>query len=151
MPSKMLYLLIAVGLLAGMAFFAWSAPSYEKAFEAKWYYFTGASDEAQRLAEEAYRLDPYNRMALTVKTRAARAKELKNYVEEGREYLEKIDAIASKGVITKPDEVRIKMMIEIMVQRYRQIKPTPLDDMRLLQEARGVYQKFETLERTLFR
>ena len=150
MRSKLIYLLLALALLGGMAIFAWTNPSYEKAFEAKWHYFMGEYDEAYRLAKEAYELDPYNRMALTVMTRTETARRYLDYIREGLEYLHRIESIADHPPIDEADKVRIKMMCEVMMERYERLAKTPLSDEELVERARRVYEKFASLYRSLF-
>ena len=101
MRSKVTYLLFAMLLLGGMALFAWTNPSYQKAFEAKWHYFMGEYDEAYRLAKEAYELDRYNRMALTVMTQTEVAEKYLDYIREGAKYLHLIESIAKRSPSTK--------------------------------------------------
>jgi tetratricopeptide (TPR) repeat protein len=152
MRSKLLYLLFAGALLGGMALFAWTNPSYQKAFEAKWYYFMGDYDEADRLAKEAYELDPYNRMALTVMTRSEVAKKYLGYIREGHEYLRRIEEIAAKEPVDEADRVRIKMMCEVMMGRYEKLlSSSRLTDEELVARARVIYEKFRDLYDSLFK
>ncbi|WP_353661847.1 hypothetical protein [Hydrogenimonas sp. SS33] len=150
MGSKFTYLLLALLLLGGMALFAWTNPSYQKAFEAKWHYFMGEYDEAYRLAKEAYRLDPYNRMALTVMTRTERAEKYLAYIRDGLRYLHAIETIADRSPVSEADRARIKMMCEVMLGRYENLAATPLGDEELAERARDIYTKFKTIYRDLF-
>ncbi|WP_457595963.1 hypothetical protein [Hydrogenimonas sp.] len=151
MRSKIIYLLFALGLLGGMALFAWTNPSYQKAFEAKWYYFMGDYDTAYRLAKEAYDLDPYNRVALTVMTRTQAAREYLAYIREGVGYLHRIEEMAAGGIVDEADRVRIKMMCEVMLGRYATLTANPLADEELRERARQIYEKFRTLYASLFK
>jgi len=150
MGSRLTIFLLALALLGGMAVFAWTNPSYQKAFEAKWHYFMGEYDEAYRLAKEAYRLDPYNRMALTVMTRTERAERYLAYIRDGLRYLHAIEEIADRASVSEADKVRIKMMCEVMIGRYEKIAVTPLSDRELAERARDIYRKFETIYHDLF-
>ena len=149
--SRIVYALLALLLLAGMAVFAWTNPSYQKAFEAKWYYFMGDYDEALRLAKEAYALDRYNRMALTVMTQTEVAERYLDYIREGTEFLRQIEAIADHPPISKADKIRIKMMCEVMIDRYETLTATPLTDEELIERATNLYRKFKTLYTSLFK
>jgi len=151
MRSKISYLLLAALLLGGMALFAWTNPSYQKAFEAKWYYFMGDYDAAYALAKEAYRLDPYNRMALTVMTRTEVAERYLAYIREGTRYLRTIEEIAAKRPVDEADRIRIKMMCEVMIGRFEEMDATPLADEELVERARNLYEKFRTLYASLFK
>ena len=151
MQSKALYLLLALALLGAMAIFAWTNPSYEKAFEAKWYYLTGDYDTALKLAEAAYEEDPYNRMALTTLNRAKIAKIYADYIHEGENYFQTIEAIARHKPIDEADRIRIKMMCEVMLGRYAALPDTPLVDPALKKEAHTIYRKFKELYDSLFK
>ena len=152
MPSgRSWYAALALALLIGMAIFAWTNPSYEKAFEAKWYYMLGEYDPAYDLAKEAYALDRYNRMAFTVMTQTAVAKKFLDYIGEGRRYLALIEKIADHPPISKADRLRIKMMCEVMMDRYATLTPTKLTDRKLVEEAHAMYERFKTLHDSIFK
>ncbi|BDY12707.1 hypothetical protein [Hydrogenimonas cancrithermarum] len=148
--SRMVYALLALLLLAGMAIFAWTNPSYEKAFEAKWHYLMGEYDEAYTLAKEAYELDRYNRMAFTVMTQTEVAKRFIDYIREGEAYLRQIETIADHPPISDADRMRIKLMCEVMMERYEKLAPTKLTEKELVERARDMYEKFQNLYRSLF-
>ena len=150
MGSRLTIFLLALALLGGMAVFAWTNPSYQKAFEAKWHYFMGEYDEAYRLAKEAYRLDPYNRMALTVMTRTERAEKYLAYIRDGLKYLHAIEEIADHSPVSEADKVRIKMMCEVMLGRYKQIATIPMENEALKQQAKDIFSKFKTIYEDLF-
>ncbi|WP_300368377.1 hypothetical protein [Hydrogenimonas sp.] len=151
MSSKITYLLFAVLLLGGMAIFAWTNPSYQKAFEAKWHYFMGDYDEAYALAKEAYALDRYNRMALTVMTQTEVAERYLGYIREGAGFLRQIEDIANHPPISEADKIRIKMMCEVMIERYEKLVATRLTDDELVERAHNIYEKFKSLYSSLFK
>ncbi|BBG64974.1 hypothetical protein NNO_0271 [Hydrogenimonas sp.] len=146
----MVYLLLALSLLAAMAIFALTNPSYEKALEARWQYFMGNYDEAYRIAKEAYELDRYNRMAFTVMTQTEVAKRYLDYIREGERYLDLIEDVANHPPIGEADRVRIKIMCEVMMGKYEKLSPTKLTDRDLVERAEEIYKKFESLYRSLF-
>jgi hypothetical protein len=150
MPSKLIYFIIASALLGSMAYFAWTNPSYQKAFEAKWYYLMGEYDTAYQLAKEAYALDHYNRMALTVISQTEIARKYLSYIEEGNTFLQRIEKIAEKTPIEEADKVRIKMMCEVMLDRYDQLAATPLTDQDLVEKAKRIHDEFKKLYASLF-
>ncbi len=151
MPSRMFYALLALLLLVGMAIFALTNPSYEKAFEARWQYFMGNYDEAYKIAKEAYELDRYNRMAFTVMTQTEVAKRYLDYIREGERYLSLIEDVANHPPIGEADKVRIKMMCEVMIGKYERMAPTKLTDRELVQRAEEIYRKFRSLYTSLFK
>ena len=149
--SRIVYALFALLLLGGMVVFTWTNPSYQKALEAKWFYFMGDYDRAYELAKEAYDLDRYNRMALTVMTQTEVAEQYLNYVREGTKFLRQIEAIADGPPISEADKIRVKMMCEIMIDRYEKLVATRLTDEELVEQARNIYEKFEILYASLFK
>ncbi len=151
MQSRMVYAILAVSLLAAMAIFALTNPSYEKAFEARWQYFMGNYDEAYKIAKEAYELDSYNRMAFTVMTQTEVAKRYLDYIREGERYLDLIEDAANHPPIGEADKVRIKMMCEIMIGKYEQLSSTKLTDKELVERAKEIYEKFKSLYASLFK
>lgn len=151
MQSRMVYAILALSLLAAMAVFALTNPSYEKAFEARWQYFMGNYDEAYKIAKEAYELDRYNRMAFTVMTQTEVAKRYLDYIREGEHYLELIEDTANHPPIGEADKVRIKMMCEVMIGRYEQLSATKLTDRELVERAKEIYDKFKSLYASLFK
>jgi len=150
MQSKLLITAFAILLLLLMVLFALVNPSYEKAFKAKWYYASGDYDKALVLAKEAYELDPYNRVALTVMKRSEIAKKFEDFIKEGESYLKRIEAIANNSTIKDADKIRIKMMCEVMIERYSSLSPSKLIDERLVNRAKEVYEKFDKLYISIF-
>jgi tetratricopeptide (TPR) repeat protein len=151
LSGRLWYVALALTLLAGMAIFAWTNPSYEKGFEAKWYYLLGEYDRAYDLAKEAYELDRYNRMAFTVMTQTAVARRFIDYIKEGEAYLKTIEEIADRPPISDADKIRIKMICEVMMDRYATLTPTKLTDKELVKEARAMYERFKTLHDSIFK
>jgi len=151
MQSKLLFVSFAVLLLLLMVLFALTNPSYEKAFKAKYYYYSGNYDQALTLAKEAYELDPYNRVALTVMRQTEIARKFVDYIKEGRTYLKKIEAIADNPPIKQSDKIRIKMMCEVMINRYSSLPTSGLAKSDLIKQAEEVYKKFKRLYVSLFK
>jgi len=145
MQSKLLFLFLAILLLLLMYLFALTNPSYEKAFKAKWHYMSGEYKQALILAKEAYELDPYNRVALTVMRQTEIASKFVDYIKEGEAYLEQIEVIADNPPIKEADKIRIKMMCEIMIDKYSSLPSSALTKSELLSKAKEVYEKFKTL------
>jgi len=150
MQSKLLFVAFAVLLLLLMVLFALTNPSYEKAFKAKYYYYSREYDQALTLAKEAYELDSYNRVALTVMRQTEVARKFVDYMKEGRSYLKQIEAIADNPPIEQADKIRIKMMCEVMINRYASLPSSNLTEPDLVNQAKEVYKKFNTLYVSLF-
>ncbi|WOE69647.1 hypothetical protein RZR97_11125 [Hydrogenimonas thermophila] len=150
MQSKLLFLALSILLLLLMVLFALTNPSYEKAFKAKWYYMSGEYEKALILAKEAYKLDPYNRVALTVMRQTEIAREFVDYIKEGKAYLEQIESIANNPPIQQSDKIRIKMMCEVMIDKYSSLPSSKLTESELIEKAKEVYEKFKRLYESLY-
>jgi tetratricopeptide (TPR) repeat protein len=150
MQSKLLFLALSILVLLLMVLFALTNPSYEKAFKAKWYYMSGEYEQALVLAKDAYKLDPYNRLALTVMKQTEIAQKFVDYIKEGKAYLEQIEAIANNPPIKEPDKIRIKMMCEVMIDRYSLLPSSKLTKSNLKDQANEIYKKFEKLYESIY-
>jgi tetratricopeptide (TPR) repeat protein len=135
-------------LLAG-AYFVFN-PSYRLSLEARYYFETGNYEEAYKLASEAFTINPYNRMAFTLKTQSKIAKEWQSFINDADNYFQTIEKIANKPVVTKKDKLRIKMMLEILLDEYKTLKPSLLLPPKLKKEAKEKYLKAKKLYEELF-
>ena len=119
--------------------------------EAKYYFEIGEYSKAYKLAKEAYILNPYNRMAFTIKTQSQIAKGWKQFIEDANNYFKEIEKIANKKNITQKDRLRIKIMLEILLDEYKTLKPSLLIPKYLKKEAKIQYLKARELYEKLFR
>jgi len=141
--------LLTLILLLGMgAYFAFN-PSYQLSLESKLYYSMSDYDKAYDLSSEAYEMEPYNRMARSVMVQSQYALRYVRYNEESKEYLEKIRSYADQEKISKAEQMRIKMMCSIMIDKHDKMQPTILIDKGLVKEARENYEKFKKLNENL--
>jgi len=141
--------LVTLLLLAVMgAYFAFN-PSYEKSIESKFYYSMGNYEKAYALSSDAYALEPYNRMARSVMVQSQYALRYVNYNKEAKEYLEIIGSYANQDKISVSEQMRIKMMCDIMIEKHEKMQPTILIDKDLVQEAKENYEKFIKLHANL--
>jgi len=119
--------------------------------EAKYYYEIGNYKKAYELAKKAYILNPYNRMAFTIKTQSQIAQNWQNFIDDFDKFFDKIQEIANKENITKKDRLRIKIMLEILISEYKTLKPSLLIPQKLKKEAKEKYQKARELYERLFK
>jgi tetratricopeptide (TPR) repeat protein len=126
-------------------------PSYRLSLEARYYFEIGEYDKAIKLAHQAYILDPYNRMAFTLETQAKIAKEWVQFLKDAKEYFSKIEQIASKEKITKKDKIRVKMMLEILIDEYKTLKPSILLPKSIKEEAKKNYLSAKELYDEIFK
>lgn len=138
-----LLLLILMG-----AYFAFN-PSYQKSLESKFYYSIGNYEKAYSLSSEAYALEPYNRMARSVMVQSQYALRYVRYNQEAKEYLQIIRSYADQKKISLSEQMRIKMMCDIMIDKHEKMQPTILIDPDLVQEAKENYEKFIKLHANL--
>ena len=120
-------------------------PSYAKSLEAKYFYEIGEYEEAYELANEAFSLDIYNRMAATIMAQSKTSLKYVKYINEAKSYLKEINEIATHETLSDADRARIKLMSEIVVDGYVKLAPSVITDKALVQEAAKYHEKFEKL------
>ena len=138
-------------LILGLLSYSYFKPSFRYSLEAKYFYETGNYKKAYQLAKEAYNLDPYNRMAFTIYTQAPIAEQYMEYINSSKKYFREIENIANKENITKADKLRIKMMLEIIIDGYKTLKPSKLISNSLKAEAKDYYKKAEDLYESVYK
>ena len=134
-------------LLMG-SYFAFN-PSYQLSLEAKFHYSMSDYEKAYDLSSEAYEMEPYNRMARSVMVQSKYALRYVLYNEESEKYLETIRSYASQDKISLSEQMRIKMMCDIMIDKHNKMQPTILIDKDLVKKARENYKKFKKLNENL--
>jgi len=145
MKAKILIPLTALGLIAAMIVYFLINPSYEKSLEAKYYYETGNYEKAYELAQEAFSMDVYNRMASTIMAQSKTSLKYVKYVQQAKEYMRRINEIAAKQSISDADRAKIKLMSEVMVDSYVKLAPSVITDKALVKEAADYHKSFEKL------
>ena len=145
MKAKILIPLIALGLIVVMVVYFLINPSYEKSLEAKYYYETGNYEKAYELANEAFSMDVYNRMASTIMAQSKTSLKYVKYVQQAKKYMQQINEIAAKQSISDADRAKIKLMSEVMVDSYVKLAPSVITDKALVQEAAQYHKSFEKL------
>ncbi|NOQ30804.1 MAG: hypothetical protein GQ570_06745 [Helicobacteraceae bacterium] len=140
-------LVVAVFSLTGLFFL--TNPSYEKSMEAKYYYAIGDYKEALKLANEAYTLDNYNKMATTIIVQSEISVKFLDYIDEAKKYISKISQMANVQNLSRSDRARMKIMTSIMIQSYKKISPTILTDKELVQDANYYYEQFVSFNEKL--
>ena len=145
MNSKLLFPLFAFGLILVMGIYFLINPSYERSIEAKYYYETGDYKEAYTLAQEAFSLDVYNRMASTIMAQSRTSLKYVEYIEEAKSYMLQVNEIAQKDLITKADRARMRIMSEIIVKSYVKLAPSIITDTELVEEAAKQHKNFKIL------
>ena len=145
MKAKILIPLTALGLIVVMVIYFLINPSYEKSLEAKYYYETGNYEKAYELANEAFSMDIYNRMASTIMAQSKTSLKYVKYVQQAKEYMRQINEIAAKQSISDADRAKIRLMSEVMIDSYVKLAPSVITDKALVQEAAEYHKSFEKL------
>lgn len=125
-------------------------PSYQKSIKAKFLLFNKRYEEAFLVAKESLILDPYNKMAISVLNRAGSEIEYIRYIEQSKEYMNKIVAIANSKTITKADRLRLKQMCKYMIERYDILKNSKQASKELQEEAHSHFLKFKEIYEEVF-
>ncbi len=90
-------------------------------------------------------------MAFTLKTQSSIAKEWQNFINDADNYFKEIEKIASKEYVSKKDKLRVKMMLEVLMDEYKTLKPSLLLPENIKKEAREKYLKAKKLYEKLFK
>lgn len=150
MLSKIKLILFAVILLGGSVYYFATSSSYQNSIQARVYYFLGNYQDAYELAKKALDENSYNKMANTVMTQSKIAKEFEAYIKQGNDFLKRIDKMSSKKDFTEADRARIKIMCEIMIESYKNLAPSTLTKLSLIQNSKKMQEKFIKLYEELF-
>ena len=150
MSSKTVILIIGALLAAIFVSFVTLSPSYKNALGAKFYYEMGDYETAYRLSKSAYHKDIYNKLAHTVMVQSEISQKYALYIARSNGYLENIQKISKSGKISKANLDKIRMMCDIAVSDYKELKPSNLTDSDLQEEAKRIKDKFLTLQKELF-
>ena len=145
MKNRILFPLIALGLLLFMALYFVINPSYQRSIEAKYYYEMGDYREAYTLANEAFSMDVYNRMASTIMAQSKTSLKYVKYIDQAKAYMIEINGMAEQENITAGQRAKIRMMSEIMVDSYVKLAPSVITDSDLVKEAAMYHSNFEKL------
>jgi len=144
MFKKIIYTIVAFTFLGTIFFFGFS-DSYKYSLEAKVKYAMGDYKDAIELAQKAYELDPYNKMSFSILTQSKISIKFLDYIEDAKIYLKKIDNISNKKQIKEADTIKIKMICEVMIGRYKKLAPTVLTPPKLIEKSKKYYLEFKNI------
>jgi len=147
---KILFNIVLVLVIMMTLFFFGFTDSYKLSLEAKMKYMMGDYKEARVMAKEAFDLDPYNRMAIGILSQSKISVEMADYIQDAHKYLEKIEKLSQKSTITHQDKIKIKMMCEVMIGRYKKLNPTVLTDEDLFESCTKLQQNFVKIYEEIF-
>ena len=144
-----LSIFIAIFLIVLFGLFFYSDNSYKLALEAKFLYENKEYEKALNLSQKALDIDIYNKMANTVLNQSKAAIKFSLYIKNGKEYLERIKKM-SQSSVSKADSERIKMMCDVMIEDFDDLKNSALLDNELKNEALNTKEIFVKLKNELF-
>ncbi|WP_103641434.1 hypothetical protein [Campylobacter concisus] len=144
-----LSIFIAIFLIVLFGLFFYSDNSYKLALEAKFLYENKEYEKALNLSQKALDIDIYNKMANTVLNQSKAAIKFSSYIKNGKEYLERIKKM-SQSSVSKADSERIKMMCDVMIEDFDDLKNSALLDSELKNEALNTKEIFVKLKNELF-
>ena len=144
-----LSIFIAIFIIALFGLFFYSDNSYKLALEAKFYYESKEYEKALNLSQKALDIDIYNKMANTILNQSKAAMKFSSYIKNGKEYLERIKKM-SQSSVSKADSERIKMMCDVVIEDFDDLKNSALLDSELKNEALNTKEIFVKLKNELF-
>ena len=144
-----LSIFIAIFLIILFGLFFYSDNSYKLALEAKFLYENKEYEKAFNLSQKSLDIDIYNKMANTVLNQSKAAIKFSLYIKNGKEYLERIKKM-SQSSVSKADSERIKMMCDVMIEDFDDLKNSALLDNELKNEALNTKEIFVKLKNELF-
>ena len=145
MKNRVVLFSFAIVVFLVMALSFLINPSYQKSIEAKYYYEIGSYKSAYSLANEAFSMDVYNRMASTIMAQSKTSLKYVAYLNDAKKYIKEIDSMAAEGGITDAQRAKIKIMCNIMIDSYPKLAPSVITNERLVQDAQKYFNKFEKI------
>ncbi len=119
--------------------------SYKLSIESKLFYALGDYNTSYELSDQALRLQEYNTMALHIKNRSKASIEIVEFLKESEEFEIEIKNTLAKTNLTKGEMSKIKMMTDVIINRYLNLNKVFIEDDNLLNSAKTQYLKFQKL------
>ena len=152
LKTKIGFILLLILLTVAVYFYYIFDKSYMLSSEAKRYYLAEDYKEASELAQKAYDLNQYNRMAFTVLVQSKESMKWRKYIDETTKYLSFIEEVSYKKKIGKSDLTRIKMICEIATANYEKLNQNNMMiNSELKKEARRLNLEIVSVKAELFR
>ncbi len=145
MSYRYIWLIVSFSLLLVMAVYLIINPSYEKSFEAKYYYHMGDYKKSLTLSKEAFALNVYNRMASTIMAQSQISLQYAQYIQQAKKYMKDINTLAHKDALSDADKAKMKLMSEVVIDGYVKLSPSVVTDKKLVEEAAYYHNEFVKL------
>lgn len=140
--SRIIMSIVSVVIMGFMVIYFLLSSSYQDALSAKFYYLMGDFNQSFILSKDALKKDRYNKLAFTILAQSKLSLKYIDYIDEANIYLAQIGAIASQNEIEKSDRIRVKMICEIMIDKYKKLNSSRLTDSELTDRAKEIHTKF---------
>jgi tetratricopeptide (TPR) repeat protein len=147
--GRIFWIFFFVLIIGGVGFYFYNNDSYRRSIEAKYYYLKGDYSKAYILSREAFDADPYNKMAFSILTQSKISIKFLDYINDAKEYLQKIDFLSKKKNFSEADKIKIKMITEVMIGRFKKLTPTVMTDKELYKKSKVLYQEFVKINENL--
>jgi tetratricopeptide (TPR) repeat protein len=141
MFKKLFFILVTIVFLL-VLFFVGFSNSYKYSLEAKIKYALGDYKEAIRLASKAFELDPYNKMAFSILAQSKNSIKILDYISDAKDYLKKINTLSKKSNFSNADKIKIKMICELMIGRFKKLVPSVMTEKSLYKKSKKLYKEF---------
>lgn len=141
-------IIVSFGLL--ILYFQYN-PSYKLSIESKYYYSIEDYKTAYKLADESIRLREYNTMALFVRNKSKSTLDLIDFNEESKDFQKKIIKILKKDDISKADKLRIKMMSDVIISKYKNLSLVLVDNESFKDLAFKNFTKFTKMNKKVIK
>jgi hypothetical protein len=125
------------------------SPSYQKSTQARVLYYMDDYEMSFRLSKEAYEMEPYNKMAYSVMKQSMLALDLIKFIHEANRYYEKIEMIVRQANISHQDKFRIKMMTDIVIDKFDKLSYTRMTDDNLINQAKVLHKDFIEINKSI--
>jgi hypothetical protein len=149
--TKIALILLLLVLILAVYFYFIFDKSYMLSSEAKRYYAAEEYEEASELAQKAYDLNQYNRMAFTILVQSEESLKWRKYIDETSKYLAFIEEVSYKKKIERSDLLRIKIICEIAVANHEKLNQNNmLINPELKKEANRINREITSIRAKLF-
>jgi len=151
MKMRIAVLLGVIVAALAIYFYVTFNESYSLSSQAKEYYDAERYEDALAVAEEAYALNHYNRMAFTILVQSKESLKWQQFIHKTDDYLKAIYHFGMQSYINTADRYRIKMMCEIVLENYKALPPpNRLLNENLIKRAKQRHDQVEEIYEELF-
>lgn len=147
--KKILYFIAIIFIILITIYLSFNT-SYKISLKARMVYFMGNYEQALDLANKAYQIDPYNKMAFSIITQIKIAKTYQDFIASSLLFLKKIETISMQKSINQADKSKIRLMCDVALGEYEELSPTTLIDENLIKNAKFMQKTFIQIKKELF-